>query len=188
MAFKALHKVQAKLESIQGFFEKIASLFLSISSIGQHLRGDHRLDILREKIVQVYGYSLQICATIVNSHDGRLKKWIKAFFQDDEELDGLFKKMESAEDELNKCVDYATLDQVKSSGGSIRIIEDHVNQEKRDEMLHWLSPLSFDPRHQELLEQISDRPKAGKWVLDSDSFRNWMKTENSRLWYTGKLP
>lgn len=94
--------------------------------------------------------------------------------------------MESAEEELTKCVDYATLDQVKTSGRSIQIIESQVNQEKRSDMLTWLSPLSFDPRHDELLAQIKDQPNAGKWLLDSNTFRRWKETERSSLWYTGK--
>lgn len=72
MAFQALSRVQAKVESIQDFFEKIADLFYRISVVGQHLHGDNRLNILREKIVQVYDYSLQICAAIINNKNGRL--------------------------------------------------------------------------------------------------------------------
>ncbi|KAL7628729.1 hypothetical protein AAE478_000244 [Parahypoxylon ruwenzoriense] len=178
--------IEANSEKIQAFFEKIAILFEQISIIGQNLRGDHRLSILRKNIVEVFHCSLQICAAATNDQGGRLKKWLEMCFKGDEELDTLFEQMESSVQDLSRCINFATFSEMQRLGQPIRGIGKHVDRTHRDQLLAWLSPLNFDPRHEELLSQVKGRPNAGRWLLDSKAFRDWKEAKGSRIWYTGK--
>lgn len=104
----------------------------------------------------------------------------------DTELDRLLADMSAAKEHLFRCIDFATYAEMKRAGHNIEAIEKRGNQEDRNDILDWLSPLDFETRHTELLNQVKGRPNAGRWLLDSESFQEWKNTSCSKLWYTGK--
>lgn len=50
-------------------------------------------------------------------------------------------------------------------------LQDWHMTEANDKVLQWLSQLSFEEKHQDVLSKL--HPGTGKWLLDSDTFKSW---------------
>ena len=66
----------------------------------------------------------------------------------------------------------------------VKVVADEVQVEKRRKILEWLSPGSFNSRHEEL--QKSRVKSSGQWFLNSNEYINWVSgTGPSCLLCTG---
>ena len=66
--------------------------------------------------------------------------------------------------------------------------------DERAAVLNWLSPLRSAETHNEIRKKApvyrADRPNSsgdwtGKWLIESDIFKDWEERKISRLWYYG---
>jgi hypothetical protein len=64
----------------------------------------------------------------------------------------------------------------------------------RNDILKWLSPLSFQQTHERIRDKALLQDKTmvslnddytGKWLLESDVFDRWQSREICKLWYHG---
>lgn len=51
------------------------------------------------------------------------------------------------------------------------------------QIIHWISPLSFRSRHVNVLESV--QPGTGIWLLEHATFRDWVKSKTGTLWCPG---
>jgi hypothetical protein len=60
---------------------------------------------------------------------------------------------------------------------------DHIKEQKRQDILNWLSPLNFWPKQNDIFER---RCKGtGEWLLGRPEFQKWIEGENPILWCPG---
>ena len=58
-----------------------------------------------------------------------------------------------------------------------------VENEERDRILTWLSPLNFGPRLSDMLDRRQEG--TGTWLLESQLFTDWLEGHFRTLWCPG---
>ena len=78
--------------------------------------------------------------------------------------------------------------QVTSIAESVREQEVDKKTKEHQDVVSWLSSLNFGPRQADALSRR--QPGTGAWLLDTDTFKNWMSGHFRALWYNGarKVP
>ncbi|KAK8202736.1 hypothetical protein IWZ01DRAFT_515263 [Phyllosticta capitalensis] len=191
--FESITKVSEDFNKIEAFFETIATRFKHLYFLSERIAQIPELDPLKECVLELCVCSLQICTIGITQTKHRFKKWIKKATGDDE-LDAALSKMTEADQTLRDCVGttdlamgiktWATAGRIESQ---VRKMSDRSDEDERESILKWLSPLDFNRVHDSILKRVDYNSSAGSWLLQSKPFTLWRDDtdDHHRLWYTG---
>lgn len=66
---------------------------------------------------------------------------------------------------------------------SIRNLVQHQDDQKRQEILNWLSPLDYSAQQSDNIARR--QPGTGEWLLDSPEFKSWSSGSKQTLFFPG---
>ena len=77
----------------------------------------------------------------------------------------------------------ATKDSVAGINERVEGIQLDQEQQQRRAIADWLSPLNFWTKQNDTFDRRQEG--TGKWLLDSDEFRDWLSGTGNTLWCPG---
>ena len=93
-----------------------------------------------------------------------------------EEIENVFKEITKLESRLNTFLAYDHFALSRAIHDSLKVQDNRQREKEEAKVVKWLSLLEFLRRHQEINEECF---AAGKWLLDSVEFHEWL---NGSTW------
>ncbi|KAF2019999.1 hypothetical protein BU24DRAFT_131110 [Aaosphaeria arxii CBS 175.79] len=138
---------------------------------------------MRRRVIELFACSLRMCAIAIRDPKHRFKTWVATLIGEsdaDEEL-AEFRRIEH---DLLESINMWTLAEVTGIRKGLQ--RSSTISSKWQELLVWLSRVDFLGKYNELIDRVHERPRAGRWLLESEPFVKWRDQDEDRLWYTGK--
>ncbi|OTA03559.1 hypothetical protein A9Z42_0040430 [Trichoderma parareesei] len=183
--FNSFAKVSSDYDKIEEFFGAISKMFWNLSSISNHLERLADSYALHQCIVEFLICCLSICKLASEQVHDKIKKWVRQLNGNDK-LDGEIAKLAAAHKQLRDCISTESLKATLDVRSDMSKIVSSNDRSERTVILEWLSPLDFSKVDDELAKRVSTTVVAGRWLLESELFRQWRDGNVDRLWYVGK--
>ncbi|KAJ5813170.1 hypothetical protein N7447_010193 [Penicillium robsamsonii] len=107
-----------------------------------------------------------------------------------EQEDDLLRDVSACEVRRSANADNSMIEMLNAFNAPMKRVDENIqhllqnmDEERRIEMLEWISPIPFGKNHNNVKEKRT--PGTGEWLLQHEDFTNWEQTDSSIFWLQG---